>query len=45
MFSWEGTFCLRGRLTPPAFDTALAFAADIASRSCASFGTRAWMRA
>ncbi|MFF3943574.1 PfkB family carbohydrate kinase [Streptomyces sp. NPDC001902] len=33
------------RLTPPAFDTALAFAADIASRSCASFGTRAWMRA
>lgn len=33
------------RLTPPAFDTALAFAADVASRSCGSFGTRAWMRA
>ncbi|MEU1617809.1 PfkB family carbohydrate kinase [Streptomyces sp. NPDC005722] len=33
------------RLTPPAFDAALAFAASIASRSCTSFGTRTWMRA
>ncbi|MGW3241928.1 PfkB family carbohydrate kinase [Streptomyces sp. NPDC001070] len=32
------------RLTPAAFDAALRFAADTAARSCASFGTRAWMR-
>lgn len=33
------------RLTPPAFDAALAFAATVASRTCATFGTREWMRA
>ncbi|MDX3094346.1 PfkB family carbohydrate kinase [Streptomyces sp. ME02-6991-2B] len=32
------------RLTPSGFDAALHRAATIASRSCATFGTRAWMR-
>ncbi|SFF51452.1 Sugar or nucleoside kinase, ribokinase family [Actinacidiphila alni] len=33
-----------GRLTAGAFRTALAYASAVATASCASFGTRAWMR-
>ncbi|MEU6538431.1 PfkB family carbohydrate kinase [Streptomyces sp. NPDC047000] len=36
---------VRGPLTPDGFAGALRGAARVASRSCASFGTRAWMRA
>lgn len=34
----------QGQLTPTAFAEALRAAAGVASRACASFGTRAWMR-
>lgn len=35
---------VRGRLTPEGFAESLRGAAAVASRACASFGTRAWMR-
>ncbi|MGQ4389187.1 PfkB family carbohydrate kinase [Streptomyces sp. SAS_270] len=35
---------LQGELTAPGFVEALRAAAAVASRACASFGTRAWMR-
>lgn len=35
----------QGELTPDGFAAALRAAAEVASRACASFGTRAWMRA
>lgn len=38
------SLAVQGRLTPESFVEALRSAAAVASRACASFGTRAWMR-
>jgi sugar/nucleoside kinase (ribokinase family) len=41
---FHGAFCYRYAADPSDFTGSLAFAASVATRSCQSFGTRAWMQ-